>query len=108
MGNNRHDMESYRVTYKIHGISFEDDKTEMTVEETVKVSFSYDDEDYGNGYYMAVKGKCEPFGISVYDIRYETDFNPDEKMAYIVSCYQSRYPGRGRKWKLLSISIEEL
>lgn len=108
MGNNRHDMESYRVTYKIHGISFEDDKTEMTVEETVEIKFSYDDEDYGNGYYMAEKGKSVPFGTGYYDIRYDTDFNPDEKMTYIVSCYQNRYSGKDGKWKLLGISVEEL
>lgn len=108
MGNNRHDMESYKVTYKIHGISFDDDKTEMTLVEDVKIMFSYDDEDYGNGYYMAIKGKCEPFGLSSYDIRYDMDFNPADKMGYITSFYRNLYSGEGRKWKLMSISIEEI
>ena len=74
-----------------------------------KVSFAYDPEGYGNGYYMDVESKEEPWGLQSYDIRYDKDFHPDYLIEYIV--YSRRFDGKSTgydtKWKLMGIRVHE-
>ena len=76
-----------------------------------KISFAYDPEQYGNGYYMAVESKEEPWGLQSYDIRYDKDFNPDFLVEYIVNFYSRRFDGKkteyDTKWKLTGIRVFE-
>lgn len=76
-----------------------------------KVSFWYNPDQYGNGYYMDVESKEEPFGSQSYDIRYDRDFNPDYLIEYIVNFYSRRFDGKkteyDTKWKLTGIRVYE-
>ena len=103
-------MESYKVSYTITGKSYDaaDNGKEMTLTFDVTVEFSYDPDTYGNGYYMGIKGKDEPFGFSGYDIRYDHDFDPKNKMAYVMGFFANRYSGSKHSWKLKALSIKEV
>lgn len=74
-----------------------------------KISFSYDSETYGNGHHMFVESKEEAFGGQGYDIRYDTDFDEEFLIEYIVAFYSRRYDGKkmqyDTKWKLTGISV---
>jgi len=72
-----------------------------------RISFSYDPDTYGNGFYMYVKGKNEPFGGQAYDIRYDKEFRHDFPIAYILSFYASRYNGKNGAWKMTGIRVHE-
>lgn len=76
-----------------------------------RITFTRDPKDYGNGYYMVIKSKEEPFGEQGYDIRYDKDFCPDRAIAYIVDFYSWRYDGKkteyDTKWKLTGIRVFE-
>lgn len=76
-----------------------------------KISFAYDPKDYGNGYYMGVESKEEPWGLQTYDIRYDKDFHPDYLIEYIVNFYSRRFDGKATeydtKWKLTGIRVFE-
>ena len=102
-------MESYKVTYTISGTSFDpaDNGKEMTLTFDVTVEFSYDPDTYGNGYYMGVTGKGEPFGCSFYDIRYDKEFSPSNKMEYVLRFFANKYSGKNGSWKLKKLFIEE-
>lgn len=67
------------------------------------IDFSYKSGDYGNGYHMGVYGLGEAFGIGCYDIRYETEFDPKEKILWIMKFLNNDYGDRIKK-----ISIEEV
>lgn len=101
-------MESYKVAITILG--HDDDGNERLISQDATIDFSYDPDTYGNGYYMGITGKDEPFGCSCYDIRYDQDFDPKNKMAYIALFYDTMYSGeRGAwKWKLKELSIKEV
>ena len=86
-------------------------KNGKSLEIEANIEFCYDPEDYGNGYYMHVESKEEPFGGQLYDIRYDKDFNPDYLMEYIMAFYSRRFDGKPTKydvkWKLIGIRIHE-
>lgn len=102
-------MESYKVSYTITGKSYDpaDNGKEMTLTFDVTVEFSYDPDTYGNGYSMGISGKGEPFGFTGYDIRYDRDFDPANKMAYVMQFYATKYSGAYGSWKLKELSIKE-
>lgn len=72
-----------------------------------RISFSCDPDTYGNGFYMYVEGKNEPFGGQAYDIRYDKEFHRDFPIAYILSFYANRYNGKNGAWKLTGIRVFE-
>lgn len=80
----------------------EEDGEEMEYEATVE--FSYTPNDYGNGHYMGLRS----FGsLEAYDIRYDSDFQRDNKPSYITQFFQNRHSGKNHSWKLTGISIKE-
>ena len=72
-----------------------------------KVSFDRGGFDYGNGYYMGIEGESEPFGMSGYDIRYDSSFNINRAISYIADFYDRRYNGENGAWTLIGIRIFE-
>ena len=70
-----------------------------------KIEFSCNPNDYGNGYHMGIKATEEAFGYDAYDIRYDTEFNVDDPISYIVQFYSHRYDGKRNKYKLVGIRI---
>ena len=103
----------YLVTYHIVGTDYNAEPNSLGERPTaglmfkVKVSFSYDPDDYGNGYYMGVEGENEPWGCGCYDIRYDGKFNPKKKISYIAKFFENRYDGENGAWTLLGIKIAE-
>lgn len=97
---------TFSIVWTASGNDF--DGTPAIDENRAKVFFDYDPDDYGNGYYMTIKGKKEPFGCSVYDIRYDRDFNPNDMEGYISRTIRQRYAKGGwdGSWKLQDISIQ--
>lgn len=94
--------EMYNVTYHIAKAGTGES---MTVKATVE--FACNPEDYGNGYYMGIRSKNEPFGFSSYDIRYDTGFDRNQKITYIARFFDHRYTGNNGSWKLIGIRIWE-
>lgn len=72
------------------------------------VEFDHDPEQYGNGYGMFIKAPTELFGGQGYDIRYDTSFDPENKIAYLVTYFSNRFSGKGKGvWKLIGIRVHE-
>lgn len=75
------------------------------------VSFAHNPDTYGNGYYMGIESKEEPFGFQSYDIRYDKDFCSDFMIEYIVQFFSRKFDGKTTKydtnWKLTGIRVHE-
>lgn len=95
MGNN------FKVTYKVTNGK---GRTETI---SARVEFDHTDGDYGNGYHMAIISPNEPFGLSAYDLRYDTRFSKDSKIGFLARFFEGRYNGECGAWLLKGISIEE-
>ena len=98
----------YNVTFHIKGHDYNTGRDDGDLTFEAKIDFRCNPEDYGNGYYMGVKSKAEPFGFSSYDIRYDGRFREDDKIGYIVQHYCGKYDGKDGAWKLVGISVEEV
>ena len=113
MRNNPNEDGQYLVRYRITGRDYNAKPNKFgelpmrSLEFKVKVSFSCDPDDYGNGYYMAIEGENEPWGCGCYDIRYDGSFNRNKKISYIAKFFESRYDGQNGAWTLLAIKIAE-
>ena len=99
----------FKVKYTIKGTNYNtgepdiyEGSAEIEFEELDRSSSNY----YGNGHYMGIKDKNEPFGHQGYDIRYDKRFNENDPIGYIVKFYTDRYDGRSGSWKLQSITVE--
>lgn len=68
-------------------------------------SFAYDEDTYGNGYHLAIEG--EGYSPEYYDLRYDSDFHKDRKMAYLVDWAQTYWNGKNGAYKVKSITIAE-
>lgn len=102
-------MCNFKVTYTVRGKSFipADNGKEISKTFDVSAVFSKRSGTYGNGYSMCIEGKSEPFGYSLYDIRYDTGFDPENMIAYILQFYANQYSGENGSWKLTAISVSE-
>lgn len=111
MRNKVTDDGEFLVTYHITGQDYSKEPNEFgdrpmrSLQFKVKVSFSCDPDDYGNGYYMGIEGENEPWGFGSYDIRYDGSFNPKKKISYIAKFFESKYNGQNGAWTLLGIKI---
>lgn len=113
MRNNPKEDGQYLVRYRITGRDYNAEPNKFgdlpmrSLDFKVKVSFSCDPDDYGNGYYMYIEGENEPFGGQGYDIRYDRRFNHSKKISYIARYFEERYDGQDGAWTLLGIKISE-
>ena len=71
------------------------------------IEFSYNPDTYGNGHYMFIESKDEPFGGQAYDIRYDKRFRKDNKLLYIVEYLSDRFDGEDGRCKLRGVSVYE-
>lgn len=67
------------------------------------VEFSHDENDYGNGYYVLIKGD-EGFS-NYYDLRYNKDFHAAHKIAWLADWADNYWSGKDGAYKLKSIGI---
>ena len=72
-----------------------------------QVEFYNNPNQYGNGYGMLVVCKTEPFGRQTYDLRYDKDFDRNNKISYITQFFSSRFTGKDGSYKLIGIQVKE-
>ena len=82
-------------------------KEEQTLTLNGTVSFSCNEKDYGNGYHMFVEGLDAPAWGDGYDIRYDTEFDPDCMLSYIANLYGIKFSGKDGRFKMTGIQISE-
>lgn len=90
-------MTIYRVTVTVEN---PEDKERETL--TYDCSFTYDEEQYGNGTYLNF-GKDR-----TYDIRYDKDYSSDKPMQYLCDLCWWMWNGKNGAWVLKKFSIEEI
>jgi len=69
-------------------------------------SFYYDKDQYGNGYYVSIKGK--EFYENYIDLRYNQEFEPTEKMTWLTHWACNYWSGKNGVYKLKYIAITDL
>lgn len=68
-------------------------------------NFVYDSEQYGNGYYVKISGK-EGFS-NIIDLRYNTEFNQNNKIAWLEKWARNYWSGKNGAYYVKSIKITE-
>lgn len=69
--------------------------------------FVYDSEQYGNGYYVSLKNKNLPFGKEIIDLRYDKDFDPNDKPAYLEKWARNYWSGKNGAYAVKSLDIHK-
>lgn len=69
----------------------------------LKVSFTHNEDDYGNGYWVMIKGE-EGFE-NYYDLRYNKDFHASQKMTWLTSWAEAYWSGENGAYSLKGIKI---
>ena len=72
-------------------------------ERTLNCWFSYDEEQYGNGHYVSIKGK--DFSLLYFDIRYDRSFNRSNKSKWLEEWARSYWSGENGVWSIKEIDI---
>lgn len=65
--------------------------------------FVYDEEQYGNGYYVSMKGK--DFSSKYLDIRYDKSFNRSNKSKWLEEWARNYWSGKNGAWIVKKIDI---
>lgn len=74
----------------------------------LECDFVYDEEQYGNGHYVAIKGKEMPFGKEVIDLRYDKSFDRDNKEGWLESWARNYWSGKNGAWAIKTLEISKL
>lgn len=69
--------------------------------------YFYDSENYGNGYYLSITAE-KNFYEQYYDLRYNTEFDPDKKESFLIDWANSYWCGENGAYKVKSITIEKV
>lgn len=67
--------------------------------------FVYDKDQYGNGHYVAIKGKEMPFGKEVIDLRYDTSFDRNNKGEWLENWARNYWSGKNGAWAIKTLEI---
>ena len=81
---------------------------ETPSERTFKLecAFVYDEEQYGNGYYVSIHG--DDFYPKYLDLRYNRDFNPDNKPALLELWARNYWTGTDGAWAIKHMEISHV
>lgn len=66
-------------------------------------SFAYDEEQYGNGHYVCIKGK--EFYKQVIDLRYDQSFDRNNKEQWLENWARNYWSGKNGAWVVKSFEI---
>lgn len=66
-------------------------------------SFVFDSEQYGNGHYVSISGK--EFYRQVIDLRYDADFDRDNKARWLEKWARSYWSGKNGAYAIKSLEI---
>ena len=69
--------------------------------------FSFDKRQYGNGHYLMVKDTVTPWQ-EFYDIRYEADFDKNNKEEYLKWLVNSIWNGDNGSYKVSKVKIKKV
>lgn len=69
----------------------------------LKCSFAYDEEQYGNGHYVCIKGK--EFYKQIIDLRYDRSFDRNNKEKWLEKWAKSYWSGKNGSWTIKSLEI---
>ena len=72
----------------------------------LNAAFSHNPKTYGNGYFLAIADEEERFRNS-YDLRYDKEFDPKAKIAYLEKWVRGYWNGENGAFVLRSIDIRE-
>lgn len=67
--------------------------------------FSHDPEQYGNGYFLALKKRGREGFENHIDLRYDYEFNPDNKPAFLEKWARSYWSGENGAYAVKSLEI---
>lgn len=72
----------------------------------LKCSFVYDEEQYGNGFFLNIEGKG--FYPQCFDLRYDRSFKKSEKKKWLENWARNYWSGENGSWKCSEIKIVEV
>ena len=72
----------------------------------LKCTFVYDEEQYGNKYYVNIK--AEGFSPQYIDLRYDASFSADKKEEYLEKWARSYWSGKNGAWAIKSLEINKI
>lgn len=73
------------------------------LELVLECKFSYNSDTYGNGHYVSIQGKN--FSKLIFDIRYDKNFNRNNKTEWLEKWAKNYWSGENGSWKLTKIEI---
>lgn len=65
--------------------------------------FDYDEEQYGNGHYVCIAGK--DFYRQVIDLRYDTEFDRNQKEKWLKQWAKKYWSGKNGAWAIKNLEI---
>lgn len=74
----------------------------------IECEFAYNPNQYGNGHYLCLKNKNLPFGKEVIDLRYDTEFDRNDKAAYLEKWARNYWNGKDGAYIVKSLKISEV
>lgn len=66
-------------------------------------SFTYDEENYGNGHYVAIEGK--EFYRQIIDLRYDLSFDRNNKEKWLENWARNYWSGTNGAWTIENLEI---
>lgn len=69
-------------------------------------TFSYDEEQYGNGHYVAIEGK--EFYRQIVDLRYDVSFDRNKKEEWLENWARNYWSGSNGAWVIKTIEISKI
>ena len=69
--------------------------------------FHHDEKQYGNGYYLDIENESGSFS-NYYDLRYDMDFNPNDKIGYLTRWANSYWSGKNGAYKVDELIINNI
>ena len=70
-------------------------------------TFSFDPKNYGNGYYVHIASERAESPM-IYDLRYDTSFNPCYKEQWLRNWANKTWNGKGTAYKVKFLEIKEI
>lgn len=69
--------------------------------------FHHDKKQYGNGYYLRIENESGSFS-NYYDLRYDTDFKPSDKIGYLIQWANNYWSGKNGAYKIDKLIINNI
>lgn len=71
----------------------------------LECKFTYDENQYGNGHYVSIKGK--EFYTQIIDLRYDCSFDRNNKEKWLENWARNYWSGENGSWVIKSLEITQ-